>query len=343
VIVGAGAIGCALAGMLARTGCKVICVARPAIVEALKSGITLRLEDETLTVVAEAVSRMQDLEPRDGDVLILTMKSQDTESAVRELSRVYPASTPIVCLQNGIRNEEIARRRFNRVYAGLVFFSATQWAVTDVLVPKERRVAIGLSPEGLDALANRIAADLSRAGFESMASAYVMPMKHGKLIANLNNATHAITGYWLELGAVDPEMRRLMVRVREEGLRVLEAAGIPAEPPLDEPSPIRIIAMTEKMRQAPDPAAREEAARLPEEARTHASMWQDLYMGRRTNEAEFLNGEIVRLGESLGIPTPYNSALLDIVTRMFEEGLSPGIYTPAELGSLIEARHSPKA
>jgi hypothetical protein len=37
------------------------------------------------------------------------------------------------------------------------------------------------------------------------------------------------------------------------------------------------------------------------------------------------------MGRKLAIPTPYNSTLLEIVNRMFDEGLKPGIYTPAEL------------
>jgi 2-dehydropantoate 2-reductase len=64
-------------------------------------------------------------------------------------------------------------------------------------------------------------------------------------------------------------------------------------------------------------------------------MWQDLIVGRKSSEAEFLNGEIVALGRKFNVPTPYNSALLEVVNRMFAEGEKPGIYTPAELRALI--------
>jgi 2-dehydropantoate 2-reductase len=161
-------------------------------------------------------------------------------------------------------------------------------------------------------------------------------MKWGKLVANLNNATHAITGYWLERGMAEVEMRALMLEVREEGLRVLEAAGIAVEPPAGEPSPIRIRRMTEKLKLPPDPSRN--VPDLPEEQRTYASMWQDLVLGRPSSEADFLNGEIVALGRKLGIPTPYNSTLLEIVNRMFDNNLKPGIHTPAELRALIRRR-----
>jgi hypothetical protein len=53
-----------------------------------------------------------------------------------------------------------------------------------------------------------------------------------------------------------------------------------------------------------------------------------------------LNGEIVRLGRELGIPTPYNSTLLEIIDRMFAEGLSSGLYKPGELQAIVSSRSS---
>jgi 2-dehydropantoate 2-reductase len=96
--------------------------------------------------------------------------------------------------------------------------------------------------------------------------------------------------------------------------------------------------MTAKLRQPPKPAKFEGAGDLAEQERTYSSMWQDLYLGRKQNEAEFLNGEIIALGKKLGIPTPYNSTLLEIVNRMFVEGLKPGIYSPRELHALLRSR-----
>jgi 2-dehydropantoate 2-reductase len=166
-----------------------------------------------------------------------------------------------------------------------------------------------------------------------------MAMKWGKLVANLNNATHTITGYWLERGVADPEMRRLVVAGRDEGLRVLAAAGIAVEPPAGEPSPIRIIDWTNKLREQKDSEeALAKAVNLPEGLRTYASMYQDLLLGRDSNEAAFLNGEIVALGRELSIPTPYNSTLLEMIDRMFDDGAEPGIYTPEELHRIILSR-----
>lgn len=330
---GAGAIGASIGGLLLDAGSRVKLVARPAYAEALARGVTVRQDGEETRFRADAVTEARHLAPESGDVLVVATKSQSTEKAVEELSEVYDRSTPLVCLQNGVRNEEIAARRFDTVYAALVLLSAVQLEPSVIRLPRGRDIVIGLYPEGVDSLALRMCDDLTRAGFSCLASAHVMAMKWGKLLANLNNATHAITGYWLERGMSEPEMRELMVAVREEGMRVLDIAGIAYEPPASEPSPIRIREMTEKMKRPftphGDPASR------PEESRTYASMWQDLYLGRPSNEARFLNGEIVELGRRLGVPTPYNSTLLKTVDRLFEERAGPGTFSPRDLHDLI--------
>ncbi|HYJ43405.1 MAG TPA: ketopantoate reductase C-terminal domain-containing protein, partial [Xanthobacteraceae bacterium] len=52
------------------------------------------------------------------------------------------------------------------------------------------------------------------------------------------------------------------------------------------------------------------------------SMGQDMVKGRRT-EIEFLNGFIVEKGREVGVPTPANAALTDIVTRVERGALQP--------------------
>lgn len=336
VIVGAGAIGSAIAGLLTRAGSRVVCIARPVYAEALRNGIVIKENGDELTVRVDAVTAVRDIEPKSDDVAFITTKSQATEAAADELLERYDQELPVVCLQNGVRNEEIVGRRFRKVYAGLVFLSAVQLDPSVINLPQGRSVAIGCFPSGVDGMANALCGELTRAGFEAMASSHVMSMKWGKLVANLNNATTTITGYWLEQAMSDPAMRSLMLAVREEGLRVLDAAGIEVEPPADEPSPIRIREMTDKLREQPKHAY--DPVRLERGPHTYSSMWQDLHLGRKAHEAEFLNGDIVTLGKKMGIPTPFNSTLLEIVNRMFEEGLSPGLYTPDQLHELIRSR-----
>jgi 2-dehydropantoate 2-reductase len=332
IIFGAGAVGSTVGGLLIRAGQRVVLVARPAYAEALRTGIRISQAGEDIDFRAEAVSSASELEPEHGDIVLITTKSQATEGVVEDLHRVYSSDVPVVCLQNGIRNEAIAAERFKRVYAGLVFLSAVQLRPDLITLPAGRVLAFGCYPSGVDRTAEQIASDMSAAGLEATASAYVMAMKWGKLITNLNNATHAITDYWLERGMADVEMRKLMLAVREEGLRVLDAAGIAVEPPEGEPSPIRVLKMTEALRRNPSKDGGDSGHR------TYASMWQDLTLGRQSNEADYLNGEIIDLGKRLGIATPYNSGLVEIVNKMMADGVKPGLYSPAQLHAILESR-----
>jgi 2-dehydropantoate 2-reductase len=321
-------------------GASVVFVARPAVAEAIKRGITIRRESGDVLVRGNAGTSIEQIEPSAGDVILLTVKSQHSPEAIADLARAYPKETPIVCLQNAVSNESVAAERFDRVYAGLVLMTTVQLKPDLITMSQGNTIAVGLYPEGCDSLAEKLCEDLSNGGFEAIASSHVMAMKWGKLIANLNNATHAITDYWLERSHEDPEMRLLMACVREEGLRVLDAAGIAAEPPEGERSPLRIRKSTEEMKRPFERPSGDTTpgSELPYEQRAYASMWQDLYHGRDSNEADMLNGEIVRLGKRFEIPTPYNSTLLEVMDRMTAERLKPGLYTPSELHALINTR-----
>jgi len=143
---GAGAIGASAGGLLLGAGSRVKFVARPAYAEALARGMTIRQDGEETRFRADAVTEARQLAPESGDVLAIATKSQATAKAVEDLSEVYDRSTPLVCLQNGVRNEEIAARRFDNVYAALVMLSAVQLEPSVIRLPRGRDIAIGLYP-----------------------------------------------------------------------------------------------------------------------------------------------------------------------------------------------------
>ena len=60
---------------------------------------------------------------------------------------------------------------------------------------------------------------------------------------------------------------------------------------------------------------------LPTTALHHSSMLQDITRRRQT-EIDFLNGAVVTKAGRLGIPTPYNAAIADLIR--FRESLAAG-------------------
>src|SRR5262245_32298862 len=110
IIHGAGAVGSLIGGMLAGHNAEVVLVARAAHVAALnKNGLLIkspkgdRQVKDLRAVVSHAEIRRQS-----DDIILLCVKTQQTHASVQLLREYYPEDTPIFCVQNGVRNEELA-------------------------------------------------------------------------------------------------------------------------------------------------------------------------------------------------------------------------------------------
>jgi len=76
---------------------------------------------------------------------------------------------------------------------------------------------------------------------------------------------------------------------------------------------------------------------LPPERRTYPSTWQDVVLRRQTTEVEHFNGEIVRMGQKYGIPTPYNSTLLEMMRELLRRNAMPGLFTLQKVQERVRA------
>src|SRR5438552_18640353 len=109
IVYGSGGIGSALGGMLAHSGRNALLVARPSHAKAIsESGLVISMPKEELRIRVPAVSGLEEILPTDEDCILLTVKTQDTPEALSQLEGRMGPKTPIVCLQNGVRNEPLA-------------------------------------------------------------------------------------------------------------------------------------------------------------------------------------------------------------------------------------------
>ncbi|MBS1812643.1 MAG: ketopantoate reductase family protein [Acidobacteria bacterium] len=342
IVQGAGAIGCLVGGLLADSGAEVILIARPSQADTINQhGITIHSVFHPTKQVTniKAVTSPHDIAPQPGDVLMLAVKSTQTNHCIHELHEVFPQDTPLFCLQNGVRNETTAAERFLHVYGVMIAACVNHLEPGVVCHTLKQDLVIGNYPLGCDEIATKVAQDLSKAGFNAVLSGHVMAAKWGKLVLNLTNALLAATGHHLQLAWNLPEVSLLMAEVQEEGIHVVEASGIPLA---EGNSPLDVYAMTRKTREVgenvPDQEAIRAAENLPENHRTYVSTWFDLKRQHGECEASYLNGEILLLGEKHSIPTPYNFALLDLVERMAAQHFPPGHYSIAEVREMIEQK-----
>jgi len=316
VIVGAGAIGCAVGGRLFQHGHDVVLVARGAHQEALASrGLELRDPDRTVRLGIASTSNLVGVGFRDGDIAVLATKTQHSESLVVQLAACASPDTPVICAQNGVENERLALRRFPNVQAMCVVLPASLMEPGIVEVPVAPLTGIldlGRYPSGTDGVSESVAADLRASSFDSRADADVMARKYLKLHSNVGNAIEAACGT-REGDEAALELWRL---ARSETSRCYEAAGI-------------------ELADADEDAERREAfgglRPVGGRDRSGGSSWQSLARKAGNIEADWLNGEIVLLGRLHGVATPVNELLQSTANRMAAEGLEPGSIPAAEL------------
>ena len=319
LIIGTGAVGGVIGGLLADAGRDVVLVARHRQLDALTAdGLEVATADRVLHVHPPTAAGPDDVDLRPDDVLVLAVKSQDTVDALdawadRPVRGGGTAATdlPLVCAQNGVDNERAALRRFAHVVGMCVWLPATHLEpgrVTAGSTPVPGVLWLGPVPIGGPA-PTQIATDLVAAGFRAPVVDDVMAWKAYKLVTNLGNAIEALCGT-----DRDDAARELGARADAEGRAALAAAGVHVVP------------------DAEHDAARAEfhMGRLPGEG-GGGSSWQSLARGTGSVEADYLNGEIVLLGRLHGVPTPVNAMFQQLARQAAAAGSKPGAYDAADL------------
>ena len=299
LVLGAGAVGLSVAAKLS-TVCKVHAISRKKNADAVTAGgfsLSGIWGSGTYRFgISESI-------PEDAryDYIIITSKSQDTESLCSEHAATL-RGTETISLQNGIGNEEIINRYTDRVIGGMIITGFEWQADNRVHVSVEAGPAkLGRFPTGLDDPVEQFVALLSRAGIRVESTADIRSDLWAKTLYNCAlNPLGAIMGVpYGELAS--PAAWRIITQIVGEGFAVANAEGI------------RLPWVT-----ADEYLAYLYEVQLPATALHHSSMLQDIKRGRCT-EIDFLNGAIVARGADHGIPTPVNACITDLVK--FRESL----------------------
>ena len=315
IIYGAGGIGSSMGGHLWRAGRPSVLIGRQGHVDAInRDGLRLNTPQEDYQLEIPAVTTPSEVEWRSDDAVILCMKSQDTEEALRALidTGCDPTQTPIFCAQNSITNEPMAARYFDQVYGIAVVFTGVYLEDGIVYNPVEGNAGyleVGVYPTGMDDLAKQAASALRAASFAVTDNPSVMAAKGAKMLGNLGNALSAICDGKGDTG-------RYMEQTRDEAERCFTAGEIPFE------GRSELSARSKAVRGV---------NRLPEGVSNRGSSWQSLVRKQGSIETDFLNGEIVRIGKSVGIETPFNRTLQILASEMAREREAPGKYTADEV------------
>lgn len=288
-IVGAGALGGYYGAKLAHAGESVHFIARGAILDALRGrGLTVVRDAETFTVSPVlATADAGDVGPV--DIALITTKSYDLDGAGQALRALKGRETIVIPLQNGV---DIAERLMKstgptgHILGGLTYLPAS--------VPKpgvvcqsgaERPLLLGPLRDADGAAADLALSVLRKAGIRAERPADIRVEIWIKYtVATATMGVQAVTGRGFGPTLADPEIRGMYIGVMEEVEALARRSGVA----LPEGIVARLMAAIDG---------------YPPEAK--ASMLQDLECGKPL-ELEAMHGTAVRLGESLGVPTPMN-------------------------------------
>jgi 2-dehydropantoate 2-reductase len=334
IIYGAGAIGSLFGAYLAQAGYNTILIGRKSHVDKINlNGLQLITAQGHFTIPLAAVTATGEITSQPGDIIFITLKAQDTAESLDPLSKSFPQDTPVFCFQNGIRTESIVRRKFTRVYGGVVFFSGTYLNPGEVVHTRVDQVGFGVYPQGLDDTTGSIYDVLNKAGFSAFQHDCIMSVKWSKLVINLRMAVNAITGLSGAGTMNDKAARTLIADITEEGLHVIKAAGIalnsaPGNPSMDQ----YLAGLSPAVEALP-------VSEIPEELKHRPSIWQDITLKRGETEIDFLNGEIIALGRQVNLSTPYNSFIVKVLKDMVRSGKTPGKYSALELRRMFESNN----
>ncbi|WP_352396914.1 ketopantoate reductase family protein [Aminobacterium colombiense] len=303
-VLGSGAMGCLYGGKLAEAGYDVtlIDVWKDHIDAINNRGLHIEgIEGERTVRSIRAVSSAEEAGPC--DLLIVFVKATLTAQAVESARGIIGERTSILTLQNGLGNVEkiSAVVGEEKVIAGVTGHGSTLLGPGKIRHAGQGVTVIGELNGAVDERLRCIGAVLEKGGFDVKLSQNVMGLIWGKLLVNIGiNALTAVTG--LKNGRlVDfPETDELLRCAVEEAIAVAKGKGISLE--VEDP--------VEHTRNV---------ARLT--ATNRSSMLQDVSNKRKT-EIDVINGAVVQEGERLGIPTPINKVLYNLVSvkeKTYEE------------------------
>lgn len=301
-VLGAGAMGCLFGGLLAENGIPVWLVdIWEEHVDAINQrGLTI--EGIGGERVIKNIRATTDLKEVSGtDLLLVFVKSTATEAAIKGAKALVGSNTLVLTLQNGLGNVEKLQKVVgeDRVIAGVTSHGSTLLGPGHIRHAGEGDTYVGEVRGGKTGRIEGIADLFNNAGIKCSIADNILSLIWSKLVVNVGiNAITAITG--LRNGEIlqHPGAEEILELAVNEAVEVARARGIQL--------------------QYPDPVGHvKEVCRLT--AQNRSSMLQDV-LNRRKTEIDMINGAVVREGQKVGVDTPVNRVLTNLVTVIQDIG-----------------------
>lgn len=243
---------------------------------------------------AKVRATTQTKEIEQAELIIITVKSYDTKSAITLAKPIITDDTSILTLQNGIGNIEIISEvaGADKVIGGITNLGATLLNENQIRHAGYGETIIGKIDGTIPAELRQIREIFNKVKLETKISRDIKGILWSKLIINVGiNALTALTR--LHNGRL----------IEFEGTRKIMREAVTEAVKIAKRKRIKLI--------YDDPLAKVEAV-CEATAANVSSMLQDILRKKRT-EIDFINGVVVRIGQEIGVPVPVNSLLVDLI------------------------------
>jgi 2-dehydropantoate 2-reductase len=335
-ILGAGAIGSVVGGMLTKAGGDVTLVDQwPDHVEAMKRH-GLRLSgtcgEHVIPVRALHLSELSSVD-EPFDAIFVAVKGYDTEWAA-QLAAGYLRQPDgvVVDFQNGVNDERVAAVvGRGRTLGCVIVISAGMYEPGHAIRTDTTTVGFKIGElDGRDTPRAQALATLMSGVAPTHVTTNLWGERWSKLAVNcMGNALAGLSGLGSAEIRLEPGPRRIAIQLGAEAVRVGRALGHEIEPLIG-------IAAQRIVDAAEGRGLAEVEADLAAEAKRRTggrpSFLQDV-MKRRRTEIDFLNGYVVAQGRTVGVPTPFNEAIVAAVHAHPVGRLTPD---PKHLEPLLE-------
>ena len=310
-VLGAGAVGTLLGGLLASSGADVVLLDPRVAPDAGDEVVILKPDGRRIAARVGRAASPAALASVP-DLAILAVKTFDLATALDDL-RAWPV-TPVLTIQNGVGAEDLVAA----ARPGVAHVAGSLTAPVERVGAREvrwrGRGGIALAPVAgvADELVDGLIRAFTAAGLPARRLGDARAMKWSKLFANLvGNALSALADrdpgeIYADHALFDLERRQLL-----EALAVMRAQGIGvvALPGANVP----LLALGVRL---PTPLSRRILARVVGGARGGKSPSLRLHLrggAPGPSEVAWLNGAVARAGVAFGVPTPVNDVLAALV------------------------------
>ena len=314
-IIGAGAIGSVVAGFLTKAGADVILIGRKDQVDAINTqGLRIKRFDGEEIIRVRAAEFLD----REHDLTIFTVKTQDIEEAYQANHKHLSNYANILSTQNGVQADNLLSSHFEpeKIISSIVMFGATYTKPGEVTYNFSGDWIIG-KPFSANDIRVTEAEEILKKAFPTVITGEITGMKWLKLFVNFNNCIPALIGKSMQETFSDMDLCRLSILLLREGVGIVKESGIELVS-LPQFPVERIMGLCTMPLDQAAGIINKTLTGLSKEP-LYGSILQSI-LRKKTSEIDFINGEVTHLGKNIGMPSPLNRKVVDLVHRVEREG-----------------------